>query len=1669
MATDIEELAAKSKYTPLWQTLNSYVYDVDNPNYGSQWGASRSAYGTFKAYTARKDFEQTMYENGAAIEDVAMFRFMNENYDALSKDISILYNPEFVGAAMNNYVADEAAYEQYAMASSMALNTTSSVFAQHVRKLSESLQDDDDIRGLWDQMQDNEIQRRELALADIDNYDDFKAAAKQFKYEADIANKEGNIGTFITDIPRRFASAAYSSFTDLFISLYDFVPIVTSLFVDPEEMGGFMKGWLDSGAWIRDKNQGVSDIIAGESKYRQYGKAGTFAMDISGALGSVVGIVGGFMTGGAAAKGISAGAKGTASAATSYAPKIASGAASAAKGATKAKTLVSTIPGVTKAAKAGTFATKGIKGSAWIATQQGASVYYTGLEEGKTSTEMRSAYIATAAMNMVLLRATGAIPGSEVKGGAKLFTPTRAKQIATAFVIEGFEENLQQNIETSAQNLAGDDADFTKFVSGLFKFDLRTFFISGIAGAAMGGSHHVQANRVVNDTYNFLNNDPVLAEQIKWLREDFTNNPEINKQYGVTPNMDEIKMRDSIINLFHVNNNGVYEASKDTMRESLNEIVADSYAESSFATWNITKDTLDIINTSAKEIVVDVGTTFHDENLSKTIWNFGMPTHDAELAKESIAFITPDELRAVYAVMPDMKLGEDVLTYLKGNENAYKSLKQNEITALTEEFTGGVIKPNETIAINEAQEIYNKKNADFVDFMHRNDLSISDWNNMYGARNIISQTTYSNIKEGYNNQITELKNSIATNDIETAKKQAAKLSPKQITALANVADGVSLTPMEVKWLQENGFKSDDENAIKTIDLAIKLDKLSEKVREQKLKEETLLKAKIDKESVNYIQTNELAKYTNNVDLYKGLLKDGGASLLSSQEQINVTKTEIAKQETKLKNLKKKDDKLKEGIRQSKAEKAVNALLTKITNQQKIDKFINQKLKDFEAMYVKDKVDNPIPQSKLENTLTDSQKEMVKKDTTTIEQDIPDIPVVYNNAEITKMKKSLATSPVDVKPKDINLSTWLLPNGEAIGDKLRIADNKVFNEYEPHKNIKLLVTDVDLAIDDYFVVTQTERITDYEELTEDIKKAEELIEKVRKIKTIEDIEKYLLETGLAQEDINETISEIKESQEEEMLEKEMAAAELMEAELEEDIDVDIQEPLDIDEPLQVKIEYDVNDFISNEIEELEQFDAVEYLTLEEAKKDLSKIEDERELAANELVEYNRLINELRVEYPNQKMYISKSNISESTYLNILFNNKGDLEVVPIRFSRHKDYQGGNVNVQDIDKDLKDITVKDITELSNEWVEDNNTSKLSEMKSNSKTHDELLVGKTETETEELIRTIPEHSDHYKNIMVGQEALTNELTDSQIKTIEALKKDGYTFSTMSDIGSIINDVFDKNIEVYNEMYNGADIDVLQDKAVKSVVSKAYIKKIKPISEKTTARIEKENKESKKLRADITKELKIIDKNNDMILNSIDKNRNVDGLIKDIIPHNEIEDGVSTLAMYDMVTISLTNGYDFTVGISGGGEIVFFNQAGFNDKIRPVNILDNNLLKDGEEVRKVEEFINQSFVVTKEDLKSGGKVAYNKILTKNRKDLSDMENYMFQLEGLQYVIEAKSILDKQTLEYMDNKNISKLRKELINGKLLSQDFIRKYAPELVSKLDKEADFKERNNLQCG
>ena len=128
---------------------------------------------------------------------------------------------------------------------------------------------------------------------------------------------------------------------------------------------------------------------------------------------------------------------------------------------------------------------------------------------------MRSAYITTAAMNMVLLRATGAIPGSEVKGGAKLFTPTRAKQVATAFVIEGIEENLQQNIETSAQNLAGADADFSKFVSGLFKFDLRTFFISGIAGAAMGGSHHVQANRVVNDTYNFLNNDPEISEQIK--------------------------------------------------------------------------------------------------------------------------------------------------------------------------------------------------------------------------------------------------------------------------------------------------------------------------------------------------------------------------------------------------------------------------------------------------------------------------------------------------------------------------------------------------------------------------------------------------------------------------------------------------------------------------------------------------------------------------------------------------------------------------------------------------------------------------------------------------------------------------------------------------------------------------------------------------------------------------------------------------------------------------------------------------------------------------------------------------------------------------------------------------------------------------------------------------
>jgi hypothetical protein len=75
-----------------------------------------------------------------------------------------------------------------------------------------------------------------------------------------------------------------------------------------------------------------------------------------------------------------------------------------------------------------------------MSLQAGAGTYSDTKDLEYTNAETRKAYATTVFGNMVLLSATGAVPGAEVSGGHKLFSKIRLGQFLKAGVTEAFEE-----------------------------------------------------------------------------------------------------------------------------------------------------------------------------------------------------------------------------------------------------------------------------------------------------------------------------------------------------------------------------------------------------------------------------------------------------------------------------------------------------------------------------------------------------------------------------------------------------------------------------------------------------------------------------------------------------------------------------------------------------------------------------------------------------------------------------------------------------------------------------------------------------------------------------------------------------------------------------------------------------------------------------------------------------------------------------------------------------------------------------------------------------------------------------------------------------------------------------------------------------------------------------
>jgi hypothetical protein len=114
---------------------------------GGYLGAGRLSYGHYKAYEARRNNEMQMYNNGASVEDVAILRSINENYGAISKNIGVMYEPEFLSNAMSNYYLDELAFEEFAMTSELAANGDSA-FINHIQNLAARADSDESIQAL---------------------------------------------------------------------------------------------------------------------------------------------------------------------------------------------------------------------------------------------------------------------------------------------------------------------------------------------------------------------------------------------------------------------------------------------------------------------------------------------------------------------------------------------------------------------------------------------------------------------------------------------------------------------------------------------------------------------------------------------------------------------------------------------------------------------------------------------------------------------------------------------------------------------------------------------------------------------------------------------------------------------------------------------------------------------------------------------------------------------------------------------------------------------------------------------------------------------------------------------------------------------------------------------------------------------------------------------------------------------------------------------------------------------------------------------------------------------------------------------------------------------------------------------------------------------------------
>jgi hypothetical protein len=214
------------------------------------------------------------------------------------------------------------------------------------------------------------------------------------------------------------------------------------------------------------------------------------------------------------------------------------------------------------------------------------------------------------------------------------------------------------------------------------------------------------------------------------------------------------------------------------------------------------------------------------------------------------------------------------------------------------------------------------------------------------------------------------------------KSLAENYTPRQLTALEHVADGVSLAPMELKKLNELGFKTDNVNINNYIEVANQLDKVNDKLNNNKAKIEDITKAKEKISSIvdmNLLNRSELSKYLNNNNVMQ-IFDKQPIEIIQSQQAIADQQAELDRVKAQTERAKKQAETAKtESVKVQQEAKAKQVMTDFNPNDQTIDKdtvinkYTNPLMAETQAIIMEDAADVEIQ----DNTVSEKIQEVSK--------------------------------------------------------------------------------------------------------------------------------------------------------------------------------------------------------------------------------------------------------------------------------------------------------------------------------------------------------------------------------------------------------------------------------------------------------------------------------------------------------------------------------------------------------------------------------------------------------------------------------------------------------------------------------------------------------------------